>query len=173
VSTVEGYATALFEIAKAEGALSSVESELTAFAEAMGSNASLAQTLTDQVIPAERRMGVVNELLGVKAHPVTTNLVSFLVGAGRAKEIPAIVTAMRSKAATSQGKSSGQVRSAIALTPDQQQRLTEAVSKQLGKQVSLSFVIDETILGGVITTVGDTVIDGSVKRRLDLMKDAI
>ena len=173
MSTVEGYATALFEIAKAEGALSSVEAELSAFAEAMGSNASLTQTLTDQVIPAERRMGVVSELLGAKAHPVTTNLVSFLVGAGRAKEIPAIVTAMRSKSATSLGKSSGQVRSAISLSPDQQQRLTEAVSKQLGKQVSLSFVVDESILGGVITTVGDTVIDGSVKRRLELMKDAI
>jgi F-type H+-transporting ATPase subunit delta len=173
MSAVEGYATALFEIAKAEGALSSVESELSAFAEAMSTNPTLVNTLTDQVIPVERRMSVVSELLGAKAHPVTTNLVSFLVGSGRAKELPAIVSAMRSRSATSQGKSAGEVRSAIAMSTDQQQRLTDAVSKQLGKPVALTFIVDESILGGVITTVGDTVIDGSVKRRLDLMKDAI
>jgi F-type H+-transporting ATPase subunit delta len=173
MSAVEGYATALFEIAKAEGALSTVEAELASFAEAMGSNATLAQGLTDQSMPSERRLGVVSDLLGAKAHPVTTNLVSFLVGAGRAKELPAIVSAMRAKSATSVGKTAGQVRSAIALSDDQQTRLTEAVSKQLGKSVSLAFIVDPSILGGVVTTVGDTVIDGSVKRRLDMMKDAL
>jgi F-type H+-transporting ATPase subunit delta len=173
VSAVEGYANALIEIAKAEGALGSVQTELAAFAEAMGSNATLAQALTDQVIPAERRQSVVSELLGNKAHPVTTNLVSFLVGAGRAKELPSIVQAMQAQAATTLGKAAGQVRSAIALSADQQSRLTDAVSKQLGQPVALSFVVDPSILGGVITTVGDTVIDGSVKRRLELMKDAI
>jgi F-type H+-transporting ATPase subunit delta len=39
--------------------------------------------------------------------------------------------------------------------------------------VSLAFIVDPSILGGVVTTVGDTVIDGSVKRRLDMMKDAL
>jgi F-type H+-transporting ATPase subunit delta len=173
VSAVEGYANALFEIAKAEGVLGSVSSELSAFAEAMGSNAQLSQTLTDQVIPAERRLGVVSELLGAKAHPVTTNLVSFLVGAGRAKELPSIVSAMRARSASAEGKSAGEVRSAIALSADQQARLAEAVSKKLGKPVALTFIVDPSVMGGVVTTVGDTVIDGSVKRRLDLMKDAI
>jgi F-type H+-transporting ATPase subunit delta len=173
VTAVEGYANALFEIAQAESATGPVQAELSAFAEAMGTNAALASALTDQFIPTERRMSVVSELLGAKAHPVTTNLVSFLVGAGRAKELPAIVAAMRAKSASSQGKAAGDVRSAIAMSAEQQQRLTDAVSKQLGKSVELTFIVDESILGGVITTVGDTVIDGSVKRRLELMKDAI
>jgi F-type H+-transporting ATPase subunit delta len=173
VSAVEGYASALFEIAKAEGMLGPVQSELSAFAEAMGSNAGLSQTLSDPNLPVDRRISVVSELLGGKANPVTTNLVSFLVGAGRAKDLPSIVSAMRTKSASAEGRAAGEVRSAIALSADQQARLTEAVSKQLGKPVALSFVVDESILGGVITTVGDTVIDGSVKRRLELMKDAV
>ncbi len=173
MSAVEGYASALFEIAKAEGVLGPVQSELTAFAEAMGSNSDLSQTLSDPNLAVDRRQSVVSELLGGKASPVTTNLVSFLVGAGRAKEIPNIVSAMRTKSASAEGKVAGQVRSAIALSADQQARLTDAVSKQLNKPVALSFVVDESILGGVITTVGDTVIDGSVKRRLEMMKDAV
>lgn len=173
MGAVEGYASALFEVAEAEGLLGQVQSELSAFAEAMGSNADLAQTLSDPNLAVDRRLSVVSELLGSKASPVTANLVSFLVGAGRAKELPSIVSAMRDKAAAAEGKVAGQVRSAIALSDDQQSRLTDAVSKQLGKPVALSFVVDESILGGVITTVGDTVIDGSVKRRLELMKDAV
>ncbi len=173
MSAVEGYASALFEIAKAEGALSSVQSELTSFVEAMGSNANLAQTLNDQSLPADRRLGVVTDLLGGKAHPVTVNLVSLLVGAGRGKELPNIVSAMRDKGASAEGRVAGEVRSAIALSDDQQQRLTSAVSKQIGKPVALTFIVDPSVLGGVVTTVGDTVIDGSIRRRLELMKDAV
>ncbi len=173
MGAVEGYASALFEIAKAEGLLGQVQSELSAFAEAMGKNPDLSQTLSDPNLAVDRRLSVVSDLLGSKASPVTTNLVSFLVGAGRAKELPSIVDAMRAQSAAAEGKVAGQVRSAIDMTADQQARLTDAISKQLGKPVALSFVVDASILGGVITTVGDTVIDGSVKRRLELMKDAV
>jgi F-type H+-transporting ATPase subunit delta len=173
VTAVEGYATALYEVATAEGALGVVESQLSAFAQAMASNADLERNLSDQAVPLERRLGVVSDLLGSTAHPVTTNLVSLLVGAGRAKELPSIVSAMRSKAAKAQGAEAGEVRSAIGLSDDQQQRLTVAVTKQMGRSVALTFIVDPSVIGGVITTVGDTVIDGSIKRRLELLKDAV
>ncbi len=173
MSTVEGYATALFEVAKAEGALGVVGNELAGFAQAMQTSPELQRSLVDQMIPVERRQTVVAELLGSKAHPVTVNMVSMIVGVNRARDLPAIADALRSRAATDQGKAAGEVRAAHPMSVDQQERLTAAVSKSLGKPVVLTFLVDPSIIGGVVTTVGDTIIDGSIRRRLELLKDAV
>ena len=60
-----------------------------------------------------------------------------------------------------------EVRSAVPLTDDQQDRLKAALSNATGKQVNLKVVVDPSVLGGIVATVGDTVIDGSVRTRLD------
>ena len=81
---IDGYAAAVTAVASVEGNLSSVAEELYQFAQAMESNDDLRQTLTDRSLPASRRLGVVDSLLGGRAHPTTTNLVSLIVGADRA-----------------------------------------------------------------------------------------
>jgi F-type H+-transporting ATPase subunit delta len=65
------------------------------------------------------------------------------------------------------------VRTTVELTAEQQQRLAQAIEKATGKKVEIKVIIDETILGGVITTIGDTVIDGSVRTRLEQLKNSI
>ena len=125
------------------------------------------------MIPVERRQGVVAELLGGKAHPVTINVVSFVVGAGRAKDMAGIVAKLRQLSAAEQGRAAGEVRSAHPLSLEQQQRLTAAVSKSTGKAVELTFLVDPSVLGGVVTTVGDTVIDGTIRHRLEQLKETV
>ena len=66
-----------------------------------------------------------------------------------------------------------EVRSAVALTPDQQTRLAAALANATGKQVNLKVVIDPTVMGGLVATVGDTVIDGSVRSRLEQLKSRL
>ena len=63
-----------------------------------------------------------------------------------------------------------EVRSAVALTDDQRERLAAALANATGKQVELKVVVDPSVLGGLVATVGDTVIDGSVRTRLDQLK---
>ena len=58
----------------------------------------------------------------------------------------------------------------VALTGDQQARLAAAITNATGKQVNLKVVLDPSIIGGLVATVGDTVIDGSVRSRLDRAK---
>jgi F-type H+-transporting ATPase subunit delta len=173
MSAAAGYAAAFVEIAKAEGALSTVSNELATFSKTFENNPELQQHLTDQFIPVERRQSAVAELLGGKAHPTTVNLLSALVGAGRAKELPAVVSALLTRSANEAGQEAGEVRSAFPLSEEQQQRLRDAVAKATGKDVALTFLVDPTVLGGVVTRVGDTVIDGSVKNRLDQLKAAV
>ena len=66
-----------------------------------------------------------------------------------------------------------EVRSAIALTDDQKSRLADALGKATGKQVEVKVIIDPSVQGGLVAQVGDTVIDGSVRRRLEQLRNAL
>lgn len=173
MSVVQGYAAAFVEVARVEGALDTVGGELLTFSQALDTAPELQRTLTDASVPVERRQGVVESLLGGKAHAVTTSLISMTVGSGRTRELPEIVQEFLRQAAAELGKVAGEVRSAHPLSLDQQQRLNAAIDKATGKQVDLKFLVDPSVLGGIVTQVGDTIIDGTVRRRLDQLKAAI
>ena len=169
---VTAYASALLEVAKAEGQVERVEDELFKIARTFEANDSLRSTLTDPAIPVERRAGVVEELLGRRANPLTTALVSFIVGAGRAHDLPAIVDAFVSHAAELRSEAVAEVRSAYPLDSDQQSRLAVALGRATNKRVTVKVIIDPSVLGGIVARVGDTVIDGSVRSRLDQLREA-
>ena len=171
-SRVAGYAEALFAVAKAEGDLALVEDELFRFAQALQSNEELRSTLADQGVPAARRQQVTEDLLGGKATATTTALVSMVVGAGRAAELPAIVDALVERSAASRNKAVATVRSAVDLTNEQRERLASAINTRTGRQVEVKVVIDPTVLGGIVTEIGDDIIDGSVRRRLNQLRES-
>jgi len=170
---INGYATALFEVARAEGVLPKVEEELFNLSHVLAGNDELRSTLTDAAIPAERRVAIVEDLFGGRATPVTTGLVSFVVGAGRARDLPAIISSLVERAAADRQHAVAEVRSAVPLDSDQQRRLAEALSKNLGREVEVKVHVDPAVLGGVSARVGDVVIDGTVRHRLDQLKESM
>jgi F-type H+-transporting ATPase subunit delta len=167
----DAYATALFEVARAEGNLERVEAELYQVARAIEGSDELRSKLTDQALPVELRQGIVEDLLADKAMPVTKALVSFVVGSGRARDLPAIIDLLVRRSAEDRAEAVADVRSAIALDDDQQRRLAEALSRRTGKKVSVKVQVDPSVLGGIVATIGDTVIDGSVRRRLEQLRE--
>jgi F-type H+-transporting ATPase subunit delta len=169
---VRAYAESMLAIAKAEGTLDEVSDELFRFARALESSEELRAALTDPHLPASRRQQIVEDLLGGKATPTTVALVSMAVGAGRAKDLPAIIDSLVQRSAEESHKAVAEVRSAVELTEDQRARLAEAIQRATGKAVDVKVVIDPSVLGGIVTTVGDTVIDGSVRSRLEQLKHA-
>lgn len=169
---VEAYAESVLGIVRAEGDLDEVTDELFRFARALEGNDDLWRALGDANLPASRRQQVVQDLLSGRASPVTTAVVSLLVGVGRARDIPAVVDLVVARAAEERQKEVAEVRSAVDLTDEQRTRLAEALRSATGKQVEVKVVVDPSVLGGVVATIGDTVIDGSVRRRLDQLRDA-
>ena len=167
---IEGYASALFEIAKAEGTLDEVEDELFRFARTLEANDELRNSLTDEMIPPARRQAVVEDLLGQKASPTTVNLVSFIIGSGRGRDLPAIVNRLVERAAAEKDRAVAEVRTAVPLTEDQQTRLAAALANATGRQIELKVVVDPSVLGGVVAQVGDIVIDGTVRAGLDQLR---
>ena len=170
---VDAYATALFEVARGEQDLSRVEDELFTVANRVQENDALRDALTDQSLPVDLRQGIVEDLLGGRASTTTANLVSMIVGAGRARDLPAIIEKFLEKAAGSRSETLAEVISAVPLEGDQEERLAEALSKKFKRRVSLKVTVDPSIQGGLIVRTGDTVIDGSVRSRLEQLKNTL
>lgn len=166
------YAEALFRVALAEGTLGEVEDELFRFAQTLRGSDELRDALTDPAIPVARRQQIVEDLLGGRASPTTTALVSLVVGTGRAKALPEIIHELVEMSAAEANKAVAEVRSAVPLTDDQTERLAKALGEATGRQVMVKVVVDPSVLGGVVTQVGDTVIDGSIRTRLERLRKA-
>jgi len=170
---IEGYARGLFEVARAEGTLDEVEDELFRFARSYESSDELRNALSDDQIPPGKRQAIVEDLLGGRATPTTVQLISMVIGSGRSRELPAIIDRMVERAAASKDLALAEVRSAIPLTADQQDRLKAALANATGKTVELKVIVDPSVLGGLVATVGDKVIDDTVRTRLDQLKSRL
>jgi F-type H+-transporting ATPase subunit delta len=170
---ITGYARALFAVAEAEGDLDRVEDELYRFAKSVEAEPGLRQALTDPQLPAERKRALVTELLGRRANPHTVNLLGFLVESGRGRDLQRIVEKLAELAAERRELAFAEVRTAIPLDAERRERLTAALSRATGRTVELRVLVDPGVIGGAVARVGDEVIDGSIRRRLQLAREQL
>lgn len=172
-SLIHGYAQALFSVVRAEGELERVEDELFRFGKMLDSNHELKQTLSDRGIDKSQRIKVIEELLDEKASPHTVGILSFVVNQGRARQLPQILAELSDLAAEARRSVVAEVRSAVPLDDRQRQQLADALSRSTGKNVTLKVLVDPSIMGGLITKIGDTVIDGSIRNRLEQLREQV
>ena len=170
---IQGYAEALFRVVQAEGELDRVEDELFRFGKVLESNHELKQVLSDASIDRTQRIKVLDELLADKVSPHTLGLLSFVVEQGRGRHLPEILEEVTRFAAEARNAVVAEVRAAVPLDDDQKQQLAVALSKATGKKVEVKAIVDPSVIGGVVATVGDTVIDGSIKKRLAQLRSQV
>jgi F-type H+-transporting ATPase subunit delta len=170
---IDGYATAMFEVARAEGLLDRVGDELFRFSRAVESAPDLRSALTDPASPAEAKSSVIQRLLENRAHPVTVRLVNLAVEAGLVRDLTRLVDAFTAKASAAGQAAVAEVRVAQPISEEQRNRLAEALTQAKGRPVDVKVIVDPTVIGGVVTTIGDEIIDGSVRRRLEQLRASL
>ena len=87
--------------------------------------------------------------------------------------LPAIADRLAGRAAGERNAAIAEVRSAVELDDETVARLSDSLSKATGKQVEVKTVVDPTVLGGIVARVGDTVFDGSLRHRLEELRDKL
>jgi F-type H+-transporting ATPase subunit delta len=163
---IRGYAEALFAVAEAEGETEAVESQLFAFAKLLETQPEVREALVDPALPAENKKGLISDALGERANPIAVNLLGFLAEQGRGRELGRIVEELVAVSAERRAHAVAEVRSAVPLDEEQRARLAQALSTATGRQVEIRVVVDPSVIGGIVTRVGDEIIDGSVRSRL-------
>lgn len=161
---VAAYARAILDVARAEGALTRVEDDLFRFARTVEGNAELRDRLVDPAIDIGAKLGLIDELLG--GHPHTASAIMWIVQSGRARQLTEIADTLVAQAAAARSAVVALARVAVPLSDDQRQQLTRALARTADSEVELKVVVDPDVVGGMVVTIGDTVIDGSVARRL-------
>lgn len=168
---VTGYASALLAVAGAEADAARISDELSSVARAFATSDDLRATLSDRQIPFERKQAVVEELIGARATQVTTSLVNMLVAVGRIEEFAEIAAAMKDQAAAAESYTVAEVRSTVPLDDETVERLAAKLSSATGKRVRPEVIVDPELIGGIVARVGDTVFDGSVRTRLQDLRE--
>ena len=170
---IDGYADAAYALASAEGELDRVEGELLTLGRAVSDSTELRSALTSPQLPFDRKESIIRDIVGTHASRVTVNLVSMIVAQGRGGDLPEIATALAKRRASAGGKTLAEVRTAVELDDATVRRLAAALERKTGKAVEVRTVVDPSVMGGIVARVGDTVIDGSVAKRLRSLRETI
>jgi F-type H+-transporting ATPase subunit delta len=170
---INGYAAAFLEFARAEGELERVGDELFRIARTFEGSNELRDALTDPRLGSERKKGIIDDLLGDRSSPLTVNLINFVVAAGRASDLPAIADRLAEQAAAARNKAIAEVRSPFELDRKTMEKLAKALSEATGKDVEVKTIVDPSLIGGITARIGDLVVDGSVRHRLDELRETL
>lgn len=164
------FARAIVSLAEAEGALDTVEDELLEVARAVDGSAELRDRLTDLHLPIARRLSFVESEVLAAAHPVTRTALAMVIAGGVAGHLGAIATAVAAAGATSREREYAEVRVAQPLDDARRAALKAALERSTGRTLDLKVVVDPSVIGGISARIGDTVIDGTVARRLEELR---
>ncbi|MFA9430166.1 ATP synthase F1 subunit delta [Egicoccus sp. AB-alg2] len=167
------YAQAVVALAEGEDALEAVGTELRTIAHAVESSDELRQRLTDIHLPVGQRLKFVESDVLRAAHPATRSALAMIIAAERAGELGAIADAVATQAAERRERELAEVYVAAPIDAARQRTLVQALERATGKRLDVQVYVDPTVVGGVRAKIGDTVIDGSVARRLQDLRTRV
>ncbi len=160
-------AEALLINAESDGRLDAVQNQVFDFARTVAANGDLQLVLGDPAVPGDQRAAVVESLVGGRVEAETLVLLRDVVQHPRGRRLDDALEELVELAAVRRQELLAQVRSAVSLTPEQVERLSNALARVYGQPVRIQSVVDPEVVGGVSVTVGDEVIDGTTVHRLE------
>jgi len=161
------YANATYAAASKQGLLAEVETELLGFKTVLGKNKAFGDFLGNPTVPRGDKVSSIEKIFeGDKTSMITQNLMSTMAANNRIAEADKVVDAYVTLMKAQRGEVDAVVTSAAPLTKAQTKKVTEALKTQLG-DVSISTVVDPSILGGVTVQVGDKFMDLSVSSKIN------
>lgn len=172
MSVATTYAEALYQAAHGSNAVEHVSADLSALAEALGSDSDVARVLHNPKVDSRTKKAALGALAG-NANPLTINLLQVLVDRGRLDELPSLASAFAERVASAEGRLAVEVTSAIPLVDDLRAKVVERIREQTGKTPEITERVDPDIIGGLVLRVGGVVTDASVRGRLDGLRRTI
>ena len=167
------YAEALFQLSEEENITKEIYNELHDVVEVIKNNKELDNVLKSPLVAKNENTQLIEALFNNKINNDLKNFLKILVEKGRISSLKSIELTFKELLNDKHNIIEGTVISAIALTEKQVKELEEKLSKKYNKNVTLENEVDQSILGGVLVRLGNTQIDGSVKTRLNNIKDQL
>ena len=168
------YAHALLELAKEQNQTDAVVRDVGALQDAWLASDELRSIVKNPVVPKPALRGIVDGLMEtVNVSPLVRNTIHLLADRGRLPYLPDVLEAFTEVAEAETGRIRAEVTSAKLMSDDYYARLQETLERATGQQVVLVKNEDPSLIGGVVTRIGDRVFDGSISNRLGELEETL
>jgi F-type H+-transporting ATPase subunit delta len=168
------YARAILELASEQKQAERVGKELAEFAAMWSSSDELRKLFESPKINAEARKQVLVELITRAAvSPLVKNSILYMADRRRITALPEVAAAYAHQAERAAGTLRAEVTSAVPLPDTYYAQLQRSLEQATGRKVTIEKKTDKNLIAGVVTRVGDRVLDGSVRARLTELKESL
>ncbi len=173
VSIARNYADALLALARKASDTAGFGMMVSALGDAVAQDVTLRHFLEAPRVSAKQKNAVLGKALGPHAAPNFVRFVQKLVSNRRQMLLPLIAIEYHNLLDEAEGRVHARVTVSRTLDAAGKESLTVQLKRALQKEVVAHVTVDERILGGVVVRVGDTVMDGSVKRKLERLRERL
>ncbi|MBX2995570.1 MAG: ATP synthase F1 subunit delta [Bdellovibrionaceae bacterium] len=167
------YARALHEVAQAKGSADRVFGELRVLADVYDQNKDIQDFLLSPLINPEQKIKALEGALRAKVSDELLSTLKVMAEKNRLSQFAEVSKAFEAISDEAHGVTRGVVRSATPVSADEQKRIEETVTKVTKKKVILTYEVDPTLLGGMVTQVGGWTFDDSLKSHLTKLSDEL
>jgi F-type H+-transporting ATPase subunit delta len=172
---VSRYASAFLDVVTAVHLdTAAIDGQFTDFLATWNGSADLREFFVNPAIPAVQKVAFLDKLnarMGLQKE--LRNLIAVLINNGRISAVAEVAAAYRKLLQDQLGIRQAEITTARELDPEERESLLAGVGKLAGARIEASFKLDKSILGGTVVRIGSTVYDGSVRGRLDRLKESL
>lgn len=165
------YSQALYGLAEEKGMLDRVSGDITNCLNMIKSSRALALFFHSPAIPKSKKLIAANEIFKGKISDLTLNFIKLLIQRGRAELTNGIFEDFISLKKEKDGILDVKITTSIDLSSDEKSAMKKKIDEYTKKNGILDFEKDKNIIGGFVARIGDTILDGSIKRQLELLRE--
>lgn len=168
------YAEALFELALERNLLEQVEKDLARVTGLLKEDLDLRSIFLNQLLPGNQKREIFKPILGKEGYEeITQNFIFLLFAKRRESYIFDIYREYVRLANQQRNIMEAEMWTATEVPPQDKETLEKKLSQFTGKNIRLKYKVDPKLLGGAVLKIGDKVLDGSIARRLEKMKESL
>ncbi len=164
------YANALMELATEKNILEQVADDMQLVFNGIASSKELRTILKSPVISPEKKEAILNGIFQDKIGDVSNNFIQFIVKKNREDIIYDILKRFKELYNIKTNRVEAYIKSSVELTDEQKKQLQSSLEKFTKKEVIPFYSIDESIIGGFVVKINDTVLDSSIKQQLNRLR---
>jgi F-type H+-transporting ATPase subunit delta len=172
---VSRYANAFADVVTAAKLdTAAIDAQLTDFLATWEGSTELREFFENPAIPATDKVAILDKLNArLKLQKELRNLIAVLISNGRISNVKEVAEAYRRLLQQQLGIRPAEIVTARELDTNEREALVAEIAKLAGSKINASFTLDKSILGGTVVRIGSTVYDGSVRGRLERLKEAL
>lgn len=170
---IRGYAERVLEELAGLPEIDEVEEELFGFARLLDANPPLRQVLADASAPVTGRQAVIRDLVGSRVKAPTLRLIDYVITAGQLRDLVGTYEWLVELTAEERGRRVAKVQAAVDLSEDERGELKRVLSRLVHRDVEVRVIEDPSVIGGVLVSVGDLLVDGTIRLRFERLREAV